>query len=82
MAQTQAGGERLAPPSGPVGLEQAWGGLVQAPWPLDSQTLHPRAQLRRANRDPGKLLYNSFNSLSKLVTNSDRLGQIGLAALL
>lgn len=31
VAKTQAGGERLAPPSGPAGLEQAWGGLVQAP---------------------------------------------------
>lgn len=30
----------------------------------------------------GRLLCNPFNSLSKLVTNSDRLGQIGSAALL
>lgn len=31
VAKTQTGGERLAPPSGPAGLEQAWGRLVPAP---------------------------------------------------
>lgn len=30
-AKTQTGGEQLAPPSGSVGLEQAWGGLVSQP---------------------------------------------------
>lgn len=27
MAKAHTGGEQLAPPSGPAGLEQAWGGL-------------------------------------------------------
>lgn len=31
VAKTQTGGEWLAPPSGPAGLEQAWGGLARAP---------------------------------------------------
>lgn len=28
VAKTQTGGEQLAPPSGPAGPEQAWGGLL------------------------------------------------------
>lgn len=68
MAKTQIGGEQLAPPSGPAGLERAWGGLVREPQPLGSQNvtslpppqpLHPeRAQLRRASGEQGRLLCN------------------------
>lgn len=91
MAEARPGGEQLAPPSGPAGLEQARGGLLREPSPLGSpkrdppgpRPFSPRgAQLRRANGGRGSLLCNRFNSLSKLVTNSDCLGQIGSAALL
>lgn len=74
-AQTQTGGEQLAPPSGPAGLKQAQGGFVRNLSPLAPERDPPApdpspetAQLRRASGERGKLLGNCFNSLSKVKT--------------